>query len=95
MIEAWFPGQENGNIVGDLLFGVKNSSGKSPFTYPFSGKGCLSASGLRIRRGDRQRAVGMLYARRPGEGRVECGFVSYNCGKAFQAGVNHFRAEEA
>ncbi len=34
VLEAWFPGQEDGNIVADLLFGVANPSGKSPVSYP-------------------------------------------------------------
>ncbi len=41
ILEAWFPGQEDGNIVADLLFGVVNPEGKSPVTYPFEGKGFL------------------------------------------------------
>jgi beta-glucosidase len=41
ILEAWFPGQEDGNIVADLLFGIANPSGKSPVTYPFEGKGFL------------------------------------------------------
>lgn len=36
LIAAWFPGQEDGGILADILFGEINPSGKLPVTFPAS-----------------------------------------------------------
>lgn len=42
VLEAWYPGEEDGDAVADVLFGNANPSGKLPLTFPKSVRDTLT-----------------------------------------------------
>src|SRR6202012_2061532 len=44
VIEAWYPGQEDGNAIAAILYGDFNPSAKLPLTFPRTASGIPTSS---------------------------------------------------
>ncbi len=44
VLEAWYPGEEDGHAVADVLFGAVNPSGKLPLSFPRSVEDTLASN---------------------------------------------------
>lgn len=51
ILEAWFPGEEGGTALGEVLFGVYNPGGKLPMTVPNSASDLPPFGDYDIRKG--------------------------------------------
>lgn len=44
VLEAWYPGEEDGNAIAEVLFGDVNPSGKLPITFPANADDTLASN---------------------------------------------------